>query len=547
MASTSASSSADTGNNAERLKAEGNALHVNGQYQGAYNKYSEAIKEDPKNPVLWANRAASAIAMKKYMDATVDAEKATKLDPKYGKAWARQGTAFQALNIWERSVACWESALACIPARGELTKEQQLLKAQYEEGLKKAKASMAQPLNQPTAVPVGSRQQANLPWKRALAMERELLTNGRKDSSAFVILNAYRDFSEGLKNLQNLQYENFGEMRRVKGHTGVIASLTNGILRDKRVFNFIEGDFFEKYQDQVMVEMTTNKAWDKGGPQMIKDEAPQRVRTKGWEVVRPALSITIRGWIMHGVIQSNLGLDSAPQFFRHALEVLEWGVRLWKDTPHDTRGPIFDETFIRGVRRLYLNSLMEAWKPNKPEKHNLKDIAKLAQEILDEEQAPPRWQDTDSGAYASFWTYPKGDALAALGWYHMKLAFRALKIEDNMEDAANSFATSADYYIQAANSFYKDDEYRVNYLKVALEAYWFGEAPLMITLPLCKEIREATPDMKRIWEHSQAAERLGKWLDIVQAFEKNYRKLLSEGKVTLEESGRPVGLQAPEV
>jgi hypothetical protein len=50
--------------NVERLKAQGNALHVKGQYEAAYHKYSEAIKADSTNAVLYANRAASSLAMK---------------------------------------------------------------------------------------------------------------------------------------------------------------------------------------------------------------------------------------------------------------------------------------------------------------------------------------------------------------------------------------------------------------------------------------------------------------------------------------------------
>ena len=51
---------------AERLKARGNALHVQGQHKAAYKKYSEGIKENPTNAILWANRAASGLAMKEY-------------------------------------------------------------------------------------------------------------------------------------------------------------------------------------------------------------------------------------------------------------------------------------------------------------------------------------------------------------------------------------------------------------------------------------------------------------------------------------------------
>ena len=62
---------------------------------------------------------------------------------------------------------------------------------------------------------------------------------------------------------------------------------------------------------------------------------------------------------MHGFIQSNLKLNSAHQFLRHALEILDWGARVWNNVPRGDRGAIFDETFIRGVRRLYLILLME--------------------------------------------------------------------------------------------------------------------------------------------------------------------------------------------
>lgn len=60
-----ASPPADHGvTNSELLKAEGNALHSEGQYKQAYQKYTEAIALDEDNAVLYANRAASSLALK---------------------------------------------------------------------------------------------------------------------------------------------------------------------------------------------------------------------------------------------------------------------------------------------------------------------------------------------------------------------------------------------------------------------------------------------------------------------------------------------------
>lgn len=54
---------------AERLKAEGNALFIQNDFEGAYKKYTEAIKHDDKNAVLYSNRAACAFGLNRYDEA----------------------------------------------------------------------------------------------------------------------------------------------------------------------------------------------------------------------------------------------------------------------------------------------------------------------------------------------------------------------------------------------------------------------------------------------------------------------------------------------
>jgi tetratricopeptide (TPR) repeat protein len=49
---------------AEALKVEGNTLFQAGEYRLAYRKYTEAIREDPKNAIYYSNRAACNINLK---------------------------------------------------------------------------------------------------------------------------------------------------------------------------------------------------------------------------------------------------------------------------------------------------------------------------------------------------------------------------------------------------------------------------------------------------------------------------------------------------
>ena len=50
---------------AERLKIQGNEFYTKRDYNAAHRKYTEAIKKDPQNPVLYANRAAALLALKR--------------------------------------------------------------------------------------------------------------------------------------------------------------------------------------------------------------------------------------------------------------------------------------------------------------------------------------------------------------------------------------------------------------------------------------------------------------------------------------------------
>jgi hypothetical protein len=110
----------------------------------------------------------------------------------------------------------------------------------------------------------------------------------------------------------------------------------------------------------VQFEVQKTNAWVDVGPEVVIKEAQERLCRQGWDILRPALSVTVRAWIMRGFIEGGLRAHLvALEFLGYALEVLDWGRQAWKNIPNEVRGTIFKSTFIRGVRSLHMRALME--------------------------------------------------------------------------------------------------------------------------------------------------------------------------------------------
>lgn len=128
--------------------------------------YSDAIKRDPRNAVLYANRAAASLSLKEYLDAAFDAEKAAYLDPSYAKAWGRLGKASHALSSWTKCIPAWEKALACLPPNDEMSSPaKKWMRAEFKEGLKKSQDAMKQPKAPLPPVLSEFEDPDNTPWK----------------------------------------------------------------------------------------------------------------------------------------------------------------------------------------------------------------------------------------------------------------------------------------------------------------------------------------------------------------------------------------------
>jgi hypothetical protein len=136
---------------------------------------------------------------------------------------------------------------------------------------------------------------------------------------------------------------------------------------------------------------------------------------------------------MRGLTQGSMGDHVAGiEFLRRAVDVLEWGLREWKDVPRSECGVVFELSFIRGVRRYCLEELMKVgthlhsctcsianflklkgYSVKGDEiGHSIEEIAEIARQMIVETDSNPPFGVVDPGFYGSFWLYPKADALS---------------------------------------------------------------------------------------------------------------------------------------
>lgn len=82
------------GEEAEKFKAQGNALFKEKKYEEAIKQYNKAITLDPENASYYSNRAAAWSLKGNHDSALADANKCIQKDPNFVKGYSRKGKAY---------------------------------------------------------------------------------------------------------------------------------------------------------------------------------------------------------------------------------------------------------------------------------------------------------------------------------------------------------------------------------------------------------------------------------------------------------------------
>ncbi|KAG8056202.1 hypothetical protein GUJ93_ZPchr0001g30699 [Zizania palustris] len=103
-----------------KARAQGNELFKAAKYSDASIAYSEGLKYEPSNPVLYCNRAACWGKLERWEKAVDDCNEALRIQPNYTKALLRRASSYAKLERWADCVRDYEVLRKELPADTEV-------------------------------------------------------------------------------------------------------------------------------------------------------------------------------------------------------------------------------------------------------------------------------------------------------------------------------------------------------------------------------------------------------------------------------------------
>eukprot|EP01033_Poteriospumella_lacustris_P004170 gene4170-2971_t len=124
----------------DEWKKKGNDCFGNKDYNKAIEYYSEGLKVDANNAVLYSNRSACYAALKQWQKAYEDAVMSVSKDPKFIKGYLRLSTAQTELQLFDDAETTLKAALSIEPENELIGRQLRGLKTKKAAATAAAKA-----------------------------------------------------------------------------------------------------------------------------------------------------------------------------------------------------------------------------------------------------------------------------------------------------------------------------------------------------------------------------------------------------------------------
>jgi tetratricopeptide (TPR) repeat protein len=106
---------------ADRFKEQGNTAFQRGEFAAAHLHYTKAIKCTPKNAILYSNRAACLLKLKRFEEARDDAAACIELDADFLKGHLRLGSSLLHLGKYKKAIQAFKRGIECTQRLGNMT------------------------------------------------------------------------------------------------------------------------------------------------------------------------------------------------------------------------------------------------------------------------------------------------------------------------------------------------------------------------------------------------------------------------------------------